>query len=327
MDLLNKTKFLLKKYNIKPKKELGQNFCIDVDLLNRIVNYANLKSDDIVLEIGAGLGFLTGFLSKMAKKVIAVEIDPKLVKVLRDQLIECKNVTMIEDNILKTPLPYYNKIVANLPYSISSPFITNILKKYTEFERSVLALQEEFVNRLQAAVASKDYGYLTVLSYYKFNIQFLERVLKTSYYPQPEVKSNIVLIRPKQPPFQVIDENFFFNLVRTLFTQRNKRLKNALENIVSKKIGIKKRAVRLLIKAFPHLRLRVNELKPEEFGEISDLTYRIIERKKTFFEDKEFYVCPGVYIPSDDPFMLIAWTQKEKDERLFERVRLCEKAS
>jgi len=286
MALLNKTKFLLKKYNVKPRKELGQHFCIDADLLTRIVNYANLTSDDIVLEIGAGLGFLTGFLSKTAKKVIAVEIDPKLVKALRSQLIEQKNITIIEDNILKTPLPFFNKIVSNLPYSISTPFMTNILKRYPEFECSVLTLQEEFVNRLQAAAAHKDYGYLSILSYYQFNIQLLERVLKASYYPQPEIKSNMVLIRPKTPPFQVVDENFFFNLVRALFTQRNKILKNALENIISKRLEIKKREARLLISDCSYLHLRVCELRPEEFGAVSNLMYDLIEERGAFFKAK-----------------------------------------
>ena len=316
MSLLDKTKLLLQKHGVRPRKKLGQNFCIDSDLLKRLVEYSGVDGDDLVLEIGAGLGFLTELLSKMAKEVIAVEIDSKLTRVLREELLDCKNVKVVEGDILKTALPPLDVIVANPPYSISSNLIPYILEQ--KFKRAVLTLQDEFVDRLTARQGSSEYGNLAVMAYFKAEIKILEKIPPNSFYPQPEVTSRLVLIELRSSPFNVVDERFFLYLVKMLFTQRNKSLRNALEVVVSKRLDIKKSEARTLIEDFPCLDLKVYEVKPEDFGVVSNSTYNIVEGKRISFEGRVFYVFPQVYEPSDDTFMLAEHVKQEKCRRVLD---------
>lgn len=302
MSLLGKVRLLLHKYDIRPKKRLGQNFCIDDDVLRRLIGYSSLCEDDIVLEVGAGLGFLTKLLSETAKHVIAVEVDPHLVMALRDELEDRENVELIEGDVLKTKLPEFNKVVANPPYSISSSLIFKLLKR--NFESAVLTLQRDLAERLVAREGSRDYGRLTVMTHYKADTEILEYLPKKTFYPPPDVESAIVRIKPCEKAFEILDEEIFSDVVRGLFTQRRRKTKNALLSFVRAK-GHKKKEARALIEGLPYLEVRVYTLPPESFVDISNEVYRrIIKSKKFFYGDHTFYVLPEVYEPSDDTLLL-----------------------
>jgi len=274
MDLFNETKSLLLKYRIKPKRRLGQNFCVDYDLIKRIVEFSKIDNNDKVLEIGAGLGFLTKALSNVSEKVLAFEIDHRLVNLLRDRLCNQKNVVIIEGDILKVQIPKFNKIVANLPYSISSPFILKLLK--WRFDNAVFTLQYEFARKLLALKGENNYGRITVLTYYKTDIKILERVSRNAFYPQPKVDSVLVQIKLRPPSFEVINEPFFVNYINFVFTQRNKKLRNVLITFFRKKMGIKKTTAKQMIQGIHFLESRVRELSPEEFGITSNQTYQCL---------------------------------------------------
>jgi len=263
INLLRRAKHLLRLYGFFPKKRLGQHFTVNSDMLQRLVSHASITKDDIVLEVGAGLGFLTQLLSSKCKKVISVEVDPKIVSFLRKQLHSLQNVDLIEGDILKVSLPPFNKVVSTPPYSISSPLLFRLLER--KFDCAVLILQKEFAERLAASVGSKDYGRLTVTIYYRADVELLDYVPRTMFYPPPDVDSMMVRLKPRGSPFQVDDEETFFELVRTLFTQRNKKVRNALIPFLRKREITGKEAVELADSTIYSAK-RVRELAPEDFG-------------------------------------------------------------
>jgi len=236
---------------------------VNSDILQRLVSFASLTKDDIVLEVGAGFGFLTQLLSRECKKVIAVEVDPRLVNFLRKQLHSLRNVDLIEGDILKVSIPPFNKVVSAPPYSISSPLLFRLLER--KFKCAVLILQKEFAERLAASVGSKDYGRLTVTIYYRADVELLDYVPRNMFYPPPDVDSMMVRLKPRAPPFQVDDEETFFEVVRTLFTQRNKKVRNALIPFLRKREMTGKEAVELA-DSIVYSAKRVRELAPEDFG-------------------------------------------------------------
>ncbi len=310
MNLLEKTTHLIKKHGIYPKKSLGQNFCVDATLLKRMVDYSNIDSNDEVLEVGAGLGFLTDVLSKVAKKVYAIEIDPKLTKVLEKRFEEKRNVIIINEDVLTTELPKINKVVANPPYSISSPLIFKLLE--LKFQNAIITLQEDFAKRLTAEKGNSNYGRLTVMVYRKADINIIERIPKSAFFPSPKVESALIHIVPRKSPFNVLDEEAFSDLVKSLFNQRRKKIKNALITYLRDK-GIGDNEKKLLVKELPNLEKRVHMLAPEELGLLSDEVHRrIIKDSKTFYKDYVFLVFSDVYKPSEDTF-LIADNLKVKD--------------
>jgi len=263
INLLQRAKHLLRLYGFFPKKRLGQNFTVDSDILQRLVSRASLTEDDVVLEVGAGFGFLTQLLSRACKKVIAVEVDPTLVSFLRKQLHSLQNVELIEGDILKLSLPHFNKVVSTPPYSISSPLLFRLLEN--QFDYAVLILQKEFAERLAASVGTKEYGRLTVTIYYRADVELLDVVPRTMFYPPPDVDSMMVRLKPRTPPFHVEDETIFFELVRTLFTQRNKKVRNSLIPFLRKRELAKEDAVELADSTVYSAK-RVRELAPEDFG-------------------------------------------------------------
>jgi len=263
INLLRRAKHLFRLYGFFPKKRLGQNFTVNSDILQRLVSFASLTKDDIVLEVGAGFGFLTQLLSRECKKVIAVEVDPRLVNFLRKQLHSLRNVDLIEGDILKVSIPPFNKVVSAPPYSISSPLLFRLLER--KFKCAVLILQKEFAERLAASVGSKDYGRLTVTIYYRADVELLDYVPRNMFYPPPDVDSMMVRLKPRAPPFQVDDEETFFEVVRTLFTQRNKKVRNALIPFLRKREMTGKEAVELA-DSIVYSAKRVRELAPEDFG-------------------------------------------------------------
>lgn len=267
MSLLRRTKRLLRVHKIFPKKRFGQSFMIDEGLLRLMISHAAVNDTDVVLEIGAGLGFLTKLLSERCKRVIAVEVDPRLVTILRTELSDLENLKLIEGDILKVPIPSFNKVVSNPPFSISSPILFWLLEK--EFDSAVLTFQKEFAERLVATVGSKDYGRLTVTTYYRADVELLDHVPRSMFYPLPDVDSHIVRLKPKPPPFIVQDKQAFFELVQTLFTQRNKKVRNALAPFLLK-FGISKDKLVETADSLPYSDKRVRELAPEDFGVLTD---------------------------------------------------------
>ena len=247
------------------KKNLGQNFLIDKNIAELEVKQADIKDNDIVLEIGPGIGILTKFLAKKAKKVIAIEIDEKLINNLKRVLPG--NVDLIHENALNIDfetLPKFNKIVSNLPFQISSP-ITFKLLDY-DFELAILIYQKEFAERLVASSGSKNYSRLSVGIYYKSKCEIIRIIPKTCFRPQPKVDSNMIKIIPrKSPPFDVINEKFFFSLTKNLFNYRRKKIRNILVNLYD-----------LNLDNVPYLENRVEELTPMQIGELSDYLFKLL---------------------------------------------------
>ena len=263
VNLLRRAKHLFRLYGFFPKKRFGQNFTIDSEILDRLVAHASLSKDDVVLEVGAGFGFLTQLLSKECKKVIAVEVDSQLVAFLQEQLHSLQNVELIEGDILDVSLPSFNKVVSAPPYSISSPLLFRLLEY--NFDSAVLIFQKEFAERLAASVGTKNYGRLTVNIYYRADVELLEYVPRTMFYPPPDVDSMIVRLTPKAPPFYIDDEKMFAEIVRVLFTQRNKKVRNSLIFFLRQRQLPKKEAIDLA-DSMIYSEKRVRELAPEDFG-------------------------------------------------------------
>lgn len=267
MNLLEKTRHLLRLYNFSLKKRLGQNFVVDGSLLQRLLSYSSITGEDVILEVGAGFGFLTRLLAEKCKRVIAVEVDRNLVKVLEAQLKDLENVELIEGDILKISVPPFNKMVSVPPYSISSPILFWLLER--KFDCAVLMFQKEFAERLTASVGSKDYGRLTVTSYYFADTELLEYVSRRMFYPPPKVDSIVVRLKPRKPLFTVENEETFFELVRAMFTQRNRKVRNAVIPFLRERKIIGKEAMRFADSLSFHNK-RVWELAPEDFGALTN---------------------------------------------------------
>ncbi len=310
MDLLQRTRQLLRRYGVHPRKRLGQNFAADTALLQKLISYASLSRKDIVLEVGAGLGFLTKLLSRECKRVLAVEIDAELIEILREELKEFENVVLIEGDILKVSVPPFDKVVSTPPYSISSPLLFWLLER--DFECAVLTFQEELAERLVARVGSKEYGRLSVTTYYQAETELLDHVPRNLFYPQPDVDSRIIRLKPRKPPFYVKDEAIFSELVRILFTQRNKKMRNAIIPFLRRR-GIKGKEARKLADSLPFHDKRVRRLAPEDFGFLAN---EIVQRnsEKIFFGGCAFLVSNNVYKPAEDTFLLAENLAVEEDD-------------
>jgi len=315
MSLLQRTIHLLRKYRITPRKRLGQNFVVDETLIRRMIMYAAISREDIVLEVGAGLGHLTRHLAKRCRRVLAVEIDPRLVRALREQTCDLSNVEIIEGDILKVSVPPFNKVVSTPPYSISSPLLFWLLDR--KFDCAVLTFQREFAQRLAAPIGSRDYGRVTVTTYYRAEVKLLDLVPREAFYPPPEVDSRIVYIEPRRtPPFRVENEKLFFDLVRILFTQRNRKVRNAVAPLLHT-LGIPKEAVRIFADSLPFHDRRPRELSPEDFAHLSnELAGRT--SKHVFFRDCHLLVWRGVYEPAEDTYLIAENLDVEDGEEVLD---------
>jgi len=269
MSLLKRTKFLLRKYRIFPKKPLGQNFTVEPSIFQRMINYASLDLNDVVLDIGAGLGFLTRFLANKCKSVLAVESDARLVKVLREQLKDLPNARIIKGDVLKVQIPHFNKAVSIPPYRISSRLLLWLFNK--NFDCAVLIFQKEFANRLVASVGSEDYGWLTVVAYHYVEVELLDDIPRWMFYPPPEVDSVIVRLKPKKPPpFTLKNEALFKQLVQSLFTRRNRKVRNAVSLFMKGTHAITAGNTIKIVDSLPFRDKRVRELAPEDFGALAN---------------------------------------------------------
>ena len=263
----DKVKQILRSSGIHPRRRIGQNFVIDESIFDKMIGYADLRKEDAVLEVGAGFGFLTERLAKICSKVIAVEIDKRLVRFLEKRFKNLPNVELIHGDILKVDAPHFNKVVATPPYSISSNLIFWLLDR--KFNVAVLTLQDEFAKRLYAPVGSKDYSRLTVMVYYRAEVKGMDKVPRSSFYPQPKVDSRIVIIKPVRPPFKVKNYQFYKELVNVLFTQRNRKVRNALISFMNKR-SVAKSEVRKIADSISFSNRRVRTLAPEDLGMLSD---------------------------------------------------------
>ncbi len=266
---LEETKQLLRTYRISPNKLLGQNFMVETSLYEKLCSYAALESSDVVLDAGAGFGFLARFLAEKCKSVIAVEKDRQVAEVLREQTKGIGNVTVIEGDVLKATLPNFNKVIAIPPYYLSSHLITWLLER--KIDCAVLILQKEFAARLVASVGSEDYGWLTVVTNQQAEVQLLDSVPKEMFYPQPEVDSIILSLKPwSKKPFEVKDATFFKQMVKWLFTQRNKKLGKALAPFLKTTLKLSKEEAEKLSLTLPFHDKRARELSPKNFGELAN---------------------------------------------------------
>jgi 16S rRNA (adenine1518-N6/adenine1519-N6)-dimethyltransferase len=269
MSLLDRTKSLLRDYRSLPKKAFGQNFMVEPSVYDRMIDNASLTKSDTVLDIGAGLGFLTRLMAERSKQVIAVEADPQLAFILCEQLSEIPNVQIVQGDLFKVNVPGFNKVVSTPPYSISSRLLLWILNK--RFDCAVLVLQKEFANRLVASVGNEDYGWLSVLVYCSANVDLLDVIPKSMFFPSPKVDSVITRLVPKIAPFDLrMNGTGFKRFVQMLFTQRNRKVRNAVLPYVRSVHRVPKEAANVIVEKLPFLDRRVRELAPEDFGVLAN---------------------------------------------------------
>jgi 16S rRNA (adenine1518-N6/adenine1519-N6)-dimethyltransferase len=259
------TRELLESYNRFPRKNLGQHFLVDPQVLQRIIAAAEITKDDTVIEIGSGLGVVTSEIAKNAGNVIAVEIDKELLSISKEVLMPFQNITFMHKDILKTDFdftaPY--KVIGNLPYYITAPIIEKILKAESKPSLAVLMVQKEVAERMAASPGSKQYGSFSVFVQFYAEVNLNSLVSKSSFLPWPEVSSAIVTLKPHQTPkYSVRDEKRFFAIVHAAFQQRRKQLKNSLAEYHLEGAGI-------------DLSRRPETLSIEEFVEIANHCYNL----------------------------------------------------
>ncbi len=313
MSLLEETKSLLKSHDIIPSHNLGQNFCVDRSLMNRMIEQAKLNTLDTVLEIGSGLGSLTSLLSERAHKVIAVEVDPRLTRLLVERFKEKDNVELIKENILDISLPRYDKIVSNPPYSISSRLLVKILEKPEKLV--VMTVQREFAEKLTAMPGSKGYGWISVAVKLLSDVEILETVSKKAFFPSPKVESVVLKIKTRKPRYKLSDQDFFQGLTKHLFKNRNKKVKNAVNDFIFSKTGIQKQHVKVFIGELDNTEKRPRNMNMEELIRLSNQLHRILIRsKKLIHNNRRIYVFPEVYVPSDDTYLLAKYVKPNTDD-------------
>lgn len=230
----------IKKYDFAFQKKFGQNFLIDGHVLDKIIAAAGVTKEDVVLEIGPGFGTMTQYLAEAAKEVIAVEIDKTLIPILQETLKDYDNVTLINEDILKVDIGALAeeknggnpiKVVANLPYYITTPIIMGLFENHVPLENVTVMVQKEVAQRMQAGPGTKDYGALSLAVQFYAQPYIVANVPPNCFIPRPNVGSAVIrLTKWEKPPVQVKDEAFLFSLIRASFNQRRKTLQNSLVN-------------------------------------------------------------------------------------------------
>lgn len=235
-----KTIEIIKKYEFAFQKKFGQNFLIDTHVLDKIIAAAGVTKDDCVLEIGPGIGTMTQYLAENARHVVAVEIDSNLIPILNETLADYENVTVIHADILKVDInqitEQYNggrpiKVVANLPYYITTPIIMGLFENKVPIDNITVMVQKEVADRMQVGPGSKDYGALSLAVQYYAEPYIVANVPPNCFMPRPNVGSAVIrLTRHKEPPVKAEDSGLMFRLIRASFNQRRKTLQNGLNN-------------------------------------------------------------------------------------------------
>ena len=264
------TKSILNQYGIKLNKNLGQNYLIDKNKRDQIINFGNLNDDDVVLEIGTGIGTLTIELAKKAGKVIAIEQDSNIAKILSERLKKEKidNVELINDDALNVDFPKFNKIISNLPYQISSQITFKFLNY--DFDLAILMYQKEFAVRMNGTVGTKDYSRLSAMLYFKCDVETLTDVSSESFIPKPKIDSTVVKLTPKENMISKDDFKIYSNFTKALFQHRNKKIRNALIDSRHVICNLDKKEMKEKINRIEddelneYLKKRVIAIKPEE---------------------------------------------------------------
>lgn len=271
---------ILQKYNFNFQKKFGQNFLIDTHVLDKIISSAEITKDDCVLEIGPGIGTMTQYLAENAGEVVAVEIDKNLIPILEDTLSEYDNVTVINDDILKVDINKIVKeknagrpikVVANLPYYITTPIIMGLFESHVPLKSVTIMVQKEVADRMQEGPGSKEYGALSLAVQYYAKPEIVANVPPNCFMPRPNVGSAVIrLTRYENPPVEVDDENKMFALIRASFNQRRKTLINGLTNAANLNYT-KEQIVAALEEMNLPLTVRGETLSLAEFAKLSNL--------------------------------------------------------
>ena len=271
---------VLQKYDFVFQKRFGQNFLIDTHVLEKIISAAEITENDFVLEIGPGIGTMTQYLADAAREVVAVEIDKNLIPILKDTLKEWDNVTVLNEDILKVDIRRLAmdknggrpiKVVANLPYYITTPIVMGLFEKQVPIEAITIMVQKEVAQRMQEEPGSKDYGALSLAVQYYASPQIVANVPPNCFMPRPKVGSAVIkLERYPEPPVEVKDEKLMFSIIRASFNQRRKTLVNGLKNAAE--IHFTKEEIEeALTKCGIPLNVRGEALSLEQFAEISNI--------------------------------------------------------
>ncbi|MGM0831086.1 MAG: 16S rRNA (adenine(1518)-N(6)/adenine(1519)-N(6))-dimethyltransferase RsmA [Bacillota bacterium] len=279
-----RTKEILSKYGFSFKKSLGQNFLIDPNILRNITEYAGLSEKTAAIEIGPGIGALTEHLARTSGKVVAFEIDQRLIPILDDTLSPYKNVKIINEDILEADVEaIINKefegfedimVVANLPYYVTTPIILKLLMERLPIRGICVMLQKEVGDRISAQPGTKAYGSLSIAIQYFTEAEMVMTVPKTVFMPQPNVDSAVIrLTKREKPPVEVISENFFFTVTRSSFAQRRKTILNNLSSQLPQGKEKKDMILEALSAAGIEPTRRGETLSIQEFGRLSDALY------------------------------------------------------
>jgi 16S rRNA (adenine1518-N6/adenine1519-N6)-dimethyltransferase len=276
--MLSETLKILNKYGIKLDKRKGQNYLVNREILSRIIQRAELSNQDIILEIGAGIGTLTIPLAKKAKKVFAVEQDKKIAFILNKRLKELNitNVEVIIGDATKIEFPEFNKVISNLPYKISSPITFKILEY--PFDFGILMYQHEFAERMVANPGDSNYSRLSVMMHFNADVEMLFHVSENVFFPKPKVSSAVIKLTPKN---NVNIDEFFLKVTRALFQHKRKKARNALMDSFHEISDIEKNDRKLLLSKLDQTLLdkRVFKMKPEEIVEISNELKKLIKEQ------------------------------------------------
>ena len=280
--LLEDTMFLMKKYHIKANKSLGQNFLVDENVVDKIVEKSNISKEDLVIEIGPGLGTLTSKLLEKAGKVLAIELDKKMLNILNDRFYLYDNFSLINQDVLKVDLEklikeekekngFKNaKIVANLPYYITTPIIMKLLEEKLDLESITVMIQKEVANRLVSIPGSKSAGAITYTVYFYSIAKELLEVPNNSFIPEPEVTSEVIKLDiRKEEPVKVKSKKVMFRIIKCAFMQRRKTLLNALVN--TKVFLNKEEGIKVLKELNLNEDIRPEKLTLEDFANITNI--------------------------------------------------------
>lgn len=281
-NILEETRFIMKKYDIKANKSLGQNFLINEEVVNKIVDCSDITKEDLVIEIGPGLGTLTKYLLEKAGKVICIELDKKMLRILNDRFSLYDNFEIINNDVLKVDLKgLINKekeqgiiknvkIVANLPYYITTPIIMKLLEEQLELESITVMIQKEVADRLIAIPGQKNTGAITYTVFYYSEAEGIMEVPNSSFIPEPEVTSKVIKLKiRKSIDFGIKDKDKLFKVIKFAFMQKRKTLINSLCN--AKIFENKKQAESILNSLNLSINVRPEELKFEDFVNISNI--------------------------------------------------------
>lgn len=280
-NILEETKFIMKKYNIKANKSLGQNFLIDDNVIKKIIEGSNVCKDDLIIEIGPGLGTLTEFLLEKANKVISIELDKKMLNILKDRFKLYNNFELIHNDVLKVNLKEliqkekqdsnikHVKIVANLPYYITTPIIMKLLEEQLDLTSITVMVQKEVADRLIETPGGKNTGAITYSVYYYATSESILDVSNTSFIPEPDVTSKVIKLDiRKTPPVNVKDKNIMFRIIKCAFMQRRKTLLNSLTN--TKVFLNKEEGIKILNKLNLSENIRPEKLSLQDFANITN---------------------------------------------------------